>query len=121
MGTSSASSPSPRTNLAAFQLLPSLPKELLLEVLERLERYDLECLQLVSRWGYHIAAPLRWREVKLVDCRTRYEDGVDEHDDTPLIKVLLILARYVPCRVARRCVLSTSQQEILFYRSRHCF
>ncbi|TKA67579.1 hypothetical protein B0A55_10181 [Friedmanniomyces simplex] len=89
--SSSASSPPPRTS--TFQLLPRLPEELLQEVLERLKQSDLKSLQLVSRWAYHVAVPLRWREVELVDCRTRYEDGVDEHDDTPLIKVLLVLAR----------------------------
>ncbi len=67
------------------------------EVLERLGQSDLRSLQLVSRWAYAIAAPLRWREVELVDCRTQYEDGFDDHDDTPLIKVLLTLARYVLC------------------------
>ncbi|KAK3070351.1 hypothetical protein LTR53_010615 [Teratosphaeriaceae sp. CCFEE 6253] len=78
---------------ATFQLLHRLPEELLLDILERLERPDQECLQLTSRWGYRVATPLRWREVELVDCRTHYDDSVDEHDDTPLIKILLLLAR----------------------------
>ncbi len=76
-------------------MLYRLPEELVQEVLERLGQSDLRSLQLVSRWAYGIAAPVRWREVELVDCRTEYEDGFDDHDDTPLIKVLLTLARYV--------------------------
>ncbi|KAK1809591.1 hypothetical protein LTR12_016041 [Friedmanniomyces endolithicus] len=74
-------------------MLYRLPEELVQEVLERLGQSDLRSLQLVSRWAYGIAAPVRWREVELVDCRTEYEDGFDDHDDTPLIKVLLTLAR----------------------------
>jgi hypothetical protein len=78
---------------AGFRLLEQLPEELLQDVLERLDRTALSALQHVSRWGYDAATPLRWREVRLIDCRTHYEDGIDDHDDTPLIKVLITLIR----------------------------
>ena len=80
--------------MAGFQLLQQLPEELLHEILERLSHHDLVCLNLASRWCYEIATPLIWREVELVDCRTYHDEGgVDEHDDTPLLKKLLILAK----------------------------
>ncbi|KAK4543471.1 hypothetical protein LTR36_005614 [Oleoguttula mirabilis] len=73
-------------------LLYRLPEELLQDILERLDSGSLSRLNLVSRWCYEVATPLLWREVELVDCRTQHEESVDEHDDTPLIKKLLVLA-----------------------------
>ena len=73
-------------------LLHRLPEELLQDVLERLNPDSLRALNSTSRWCYEAATPLLWREVELVDCRTLHSEGVDEHDDIPLIKKLLILA-----------------------------
>jgi hypothetical protein len=80
-----------------FRLLERLPEELLQDIVERLDHHDLGALQLTSRWGYDVATPLLWREVVLTDCRTTHgsEYTVDDHDDTPLIKVLITLVRYV--------------------------
>lgn len=82
-----------------------LPEELLQDVIDRLERPALKALSLSSRWGYQTATPRIWRNVELVDCRTdrrvydeqgRCVDELsDEHDDTPLIRILIILARCV--------------------------
>lgn len=80
------------TPMPGFQFLQQLPEELLQDILDRLESNSLGCLNITSRWCYEVATPLLWREVNLVDCRTQHEEGVDEHDDTPLIRKLLILA-----------------------------
>lgn len=96
-----------------FPLL-QLPEELLQVVLGHLEIYDLKKLSLTSKWGREKATPLVWRDVELVDCRSTHNDhgdvystsgpgsarGIpagasvrgDEHDDSPLIRKLLILA-----------------------------
>ena len=74
--------------------LQQLPEELLHDILDRLEKRSLSTLNLVSRWCYEAASPLIWRDVQLVDCRTEHEDGFDDHDDTPLLRKLLILAKY---------------------------
>lgn len=76
-------------------LLSELPEELLQEILERIEKPHLSSLSLASKWGYLVATPLIWREVELMDCQTSHEDCSDEHDDTPIIRKLLILATYV--------------------------
>ena len=84
--------------MAPFQLLHQLPRELLLDVLSFLEKPELSCLSQTSRWLYGLATPSVWRNVELVDCRTAHPGEaheLDEHDDTPLIKKLLILWRYV--------------------------
>jgi len=103
--------------MAAFPL-DALPEELLQVILDHLAKPDLQQLSLVSHWCRETATPLIWREVELVDCRTLYtETGAvhssgpgstggtvgripagavvrsDEHDDTPLIKKLWVLAR----------------------------
>lgn len=96
-----------------------LPKELIQDIVERLENYDLYAVNLTSRRFNKLAAPLIWRDVELVDCRahTSYEGyraesrgtrtaahsgrgippgasvgSADEHDDLPMIKKLLVLA-----------------------------
>ncbi|KAK4555359.1 hypothetical protein LTR86_007656 [Recurvomyces mirabilis] len=79
--------------MATFRLLHQLPEELRQDVIERLQQADLLNLQVTSKWGYDVASPLLWREVLLTDCRTEHEDAVDDHDDTPMIKVLLTLIR----------------------------
>ena len=80
--------------MAPSKALEDLPEELLHNVVERLDKHNLFALSLASRWCWDLAAPVIWREVHLVDCRTAYSDNVDEHDDTPLLKKLLVLAQY---------------------------
>ena len=75
--------------------LQQLPEELLHDILERIDKRWLVELNLVSRWCYKVATPLIWREVQLVDCCTQHEDGVDDHDDFPLLEKLVVLARWV--------------------------
>lgn len=99
-----------------FQLLHSLPSELLHEILSHLTTTDLKPLNLASKWTYAHATPLLWQHVTLTDCatthsypRTRPPPGAaddtdpppggwpaivmtDDHDDTPLLRKLLILA-----------------------------
>lgn len=77
----------------SFQLLQQLPEELLQNVLAHTNTAEQKSLSLTSRWGHHHATPLLWRNVELVDCRTHYSRReLDEHDDTPIIKKLIILA-----------------------------
>ena len=75
-----------------IRLLQQLPEELLQNVLERLDRSALENLSLTSRWCYDVATVHLWRSVELVDCRTKHDTGHDDHDDTPLLKKLFLLA-----------------------------
>lgn len=76
-----------------FQLLPSLPQELLSEILSYIPKSDLTNLSLASKWTNAHATPLLWREVTLTDRSTPRENGeTDHHDDTPLLRKLLILA-----------------------------
>lgn len=88
--------------------LLELPTELIQQVLEFLDRDSLCGFTLASRNAYSLATPLVWREVELVDCKTVHSlpegqqgtllyarDREDDHDDTPLIKKLLVLAKYV--------------------------
>lgn len=101
------------------QRLLDLPGELLATVLDDLSREDLYELNLASKECHKLAAPLIWKHVDLIDCRahtcavTGYRTvsygpgsashsgrgipagasvGGDEHDDTPLIRKLYILA-----------------------------
>lgn len=79
-------------NMPRFQLLQSLPEELLQEVIEQLDRRSLFALNLASRQCRQFATPRIWREVCLQDRHTVHEGGVnDHHDDTPLLRKLLIL------------------------------
>lgn len=81
------------SDMTTFQLLHRLPEELRFDILERLGKTDLTFFGETSRWTYDLATPLIWRDVELVDCRTQHEESVDEHDDTPLLKKLLVLAK----------------------------
>ncbi|KAF2214267.1 hypothetical protein CERZMDRAFT_57621 [Cercospora zeae-maydis SCOH1-5] len=81
--------------------LHQLPEELLQDILERLDRPALKHLSLTCSWCYKISIPHLWREVDLVDCKSStssaYLDTLDQpshddHDDTPLIKKLFLLA-----------------------------
>lgn len=100
-------------------LLLNLPDELLAGIFEHLSRDDLYEVNLTSKVCRKIAASLIWKHVELTDCRayTSPHDGHrtvtygpgtashsgrripagasingDEHDDTPMIRKLIILA-----------------------------
>jgi hypothetical protein len=83
--------------MAAFSLLQSLPTELFQDILELLDKSDLCRLNLTSRWSYELATPLIWRELELTDrtseTHSREDDAVDEHDDTPMLKKLLVIVQ----------------------------
>ncbi|KAB2580565.1 hypothetical protein BFW01_g3399 [Lasiodiplodia theobromae] len=106
--------------------LLSLPDELVLDVLHYLELGDLFELAQTCRWGYRLAIPLLWKDVELKDCWTLHprasrpqfkaqrviDELADEHDDTPIIKKLLVLATNpsIACHVQtvlHRCHLPT--------------
>ncbi|ORY08748.1 hypothetical protein BCR34DRAFT_488344 [Clohesyomyces aquaticus] len=78
----------------------SLPDELLSIICDSLPSVDLRNLAVVSKRVYsHATAPL-WRKVCLTDTRRRHDTGtdgeepdVDEHDDTPIIHKLYVLAK----------------------------
>lgn len=99
--------------------LLDLPSELVAAIFARLSRDDLCELNLTSKACRTLAAPLIWKHVDLIDCRAHTSPttghrtvtygagtathsgrsiplgaspGGDEHDDTPLIKKLWILA-----------------------------
>lgn len=77
--------------------LAQLPEELLQETLNYLDNGTLASLARSSKWAYETAIPLLWKDVELVDCRTTHPDmpyHSDEHDDTPIIRKLIVLARY---------------------------
>lgn len=86
--------------------LESLPDELLQIIFELLPPPDLRNLSLVSHWLYCHAVAFLWKNINLVDCWTLHprdsrcqvwgERGCgasDEHDDTPIIQRLLVLAK----------------------------
>ncbi|KAL1630666.1 hypothetical protein SLS54_000537 [Diplodia seriata] len=106
--------------------LVSLPDELVLDILQYLDLGDLFELAQACRWGYRLAIPLLWRDVELKDCWTLHprasrpqlrarrviDELADEHDDTPIIKKLLVLATKpdIACHVQtvlHRCHLPT--------------
>ncbi|KAF2435631.1 hypothetical protein EJ08DRAFT_625056 [Tothia fuscella] len=81
-----------------------LPAELNLQVLEFLSPKDLKLLSFVSHDTYNIALGPLWSHVILEDCRSTRnieqpdKDHLllrvkDEHDDTPIVQKLLVLAR----------------------------
>jgi hypothetical protein len=97
----------------------ALAEELVLSITSHIPRKDLCALALVSKKCHRLATPLIWKEVELIDCRSNTDGatgnrvvtygpitaahrgrnilagvqlGSDEHDDTPLIKILLTLA-----------------------------
>jgi hypothetical protein len=99
--------------------LLDLPSELVAAIFAHLSRDDLYELNLTSKTCRSLAAPLIWKHVDLIDCRAQTSSvtghrtvtygagtathsgrsiplgaspGGDEHDDTPLIKKLWILA-----------------------------
>jgi hypothetical protein len=99
--------------------LLNLPAELIAAIFDDLSRDDLYELNLTSQACRQHAAPLIWRHLDLIDCRAQrsltsgflsvsYGPGTalhsgrgipagaqvqgDEHDDTPLIRRLWVLA-----------------------------
>ena len=79
----------------ALSLLGRLPEEILQETLRYLDNHSLANFSQTCHWSYDKATPLLWEDVELVDCRTINDavpDVSDEHDDTPIIRKLLILA-----------------------------
>jgi hypothetical protein len=79
----------------ALNPLDKLPEEILQETLRYLDNPSLANFSQTCHWSYDKATPLLWEDVELVDCRKTDEstpDMSDEHDDTPIIRKLLILA-----------------------------
>ncbi len=92
------------TNLTEIWQLSTLSDELVQSIFEYLTPSDLRRVNLVSHWARRYAVAILWRSVDLVDCETPLppelvQDGAepdfDDHDDTPLIKKLFLLARCV--------------------------
>ena len=57
----------------------------------------LKNFNLAASWTYEYATTRLWKVVTLVDQRTTNtepERNVDDHDDTPIIRKLLLLATY---------------------------
>lgn len=83
--------------MAPFLLLQNLPSELLQHIVELLDKPDLCRLNLASRWAYEVATPLVWNDLELTDCNndthSHEDEVVDEHDDTPMLRKLLVLVR----------------------------
>jgi hypothetical protein len=88
--------------------LELLPDEILQLIVSGLSTHDLRNAALVSKCVYRHASDLLWQNVCLVDSwrlhvsedtrNTYCERGQgesDEHDDTPIIQKLFILASYV--------------------------
>lgn len=86
------------------QRLQGLPEELLQYIVEHLDNYGLSGFSLAAKWCHELASSVRWREVVLTDCSRTHasvddSDGrrdaqVDDHDDTPLLRKLVVLATY---------------------------
>jgi hypothetical protein len=73
--------------------LENLPDELLQLVFAALSGAELKTAALVSRCFYRHATDFLWQDVTLVDARNLDRDGEpDEHDDTPMIEKLYLLA-----------------------------
>lgn len=93
------------TKSSEIRRLQALPGELLQHIVEYLDGDGLSRFSLAARWCYESAASVQWREVTLTDC-AREHTGLahheiladtrdDDHDDTPLLKKLIVLATYV--------------------------
>lgn len=79
----------------ASNLLGKLPEEILQETLRYLDDSSLANFARACHWSYDKATPILWQDVELIDCRTtnpETPDLSDEHDDTPIIRKLLVLA-----------------------------
>ncbi|CAD0109659.1 unnamed protein product [Aureobasidium uvarum] len=78
-----------------LNLLARLPEEILHETLQYLDDHSLANFAQACRWSYEKATPLLWHNVDLIDCSTTNPatpDLSDEHDDSPIIRKLLVLA-----------------------------
>ncbi|KAK7511933.1 uncharacterized protein IWZ02DRAFT_485233 [Phyllosticta citriasiana] len=85
----------------------TLPDELVYDIFEYLNYSELTRVALTCSWGYQRATPLLWKDLELKDKWTLHpkderpqiaahrcrDNRCDEHDDTPIIKKLLVLAR----------------------------
>lgn len=71
--------------------LETLPDELLDHVLKKLSEAEQYNTALASWRCYHMTVPHLYRTVGLVDCRNAANG--DEHDDTPMIRILLVFAK----------------------------
>ena len=91
--------------------LTALPEELLQQIADLLDRTSQKNFALVNWTAWEVATNALWRDVKLIDKRTQHhisdaehnrifgeveirrnKRGLDEHDDAPLLRKLLILA-----------------------------
>ena len=91
------------TSMATFA---ALPEELRQQITDYLDRTSQKRLALTHLAGWEVATNAIWRDVKLIDTRSNHWvtleqrqewpvngiPGRDEHDDTPIIRKLLILA-----------------------------
>ena len=89
--------------------IQNLPEELISTIFDYLSKRDLYQTSLVSRYFYSHSIPLIWRSVDLVDCRTFHDHSTintegddpeneiltDEHDDTPMLRKLVLFAKSV--------------------------
>ena len=90
------------TSWTGAKRLEELPEELLQHIVEHLDGRGLSAFSLAAKWCYELASSVRWREVVLTDCLRQHpterdENGdeierIDDHDDTPLLKKLIVLA-----------------------------
>ncbi|KAK8239572.1 hypothetical protein IWZ00DRAFT_556883 [Phyllosticta capitalensis] len=84
----------------------TLPDELVHAIFEYLDYGELARVAVTCSWGYERATPLLWKDLELKDKWTLHpkeeraqiaahrckDNRCDEHDDTPIIKKLLVLA-----------------------------
>ena len=74
--------------------LALLPSELIQLILAHLHTSALKRVALVCQTLYRHATDILWQNVCLADQRKRHGSIYDEHDDTPIIEKLYILATY---------------------------
>jgi hypothetical protein len=79
---------SPNTNS-----IENFPEELLLSILELLDHRDLAAVNRTNSWLYSITLPLIWKNIELVDTRTKHGHLTDDHDDTPILRLLLTFVK----------------------------
>ena len=79
------------TDMPPGRPLNVLTLEILDDILGRLPRWSQPCAALTSRTLYKVAIPRLYHSIELVDYRN-VRTG-DEHDDSPMIRVLLVLAQ----------------------------
>ena len=88
--------------------LNALPVELHQQIVDFLDRDSQNFYSLTYKRAWDVVTNAIWRDVKLIDQRSRHQvpeelkkpsveggkpfNGRDEHDDTPIIRKLLVLA-----------------------------